>query len=451
MNQRIGQNYKKNSQGLRLFLFCLLFISFSIVSCRREPVSPAGEKLSARVKPGVEVFLEKHVGLVRGKKVGLITNPSGIDSQLRSTAWLFKEHPEVNLVALYGPEHGIRGNSQAGEYVPFYFDDKFKLPVFSLYGQSFRPNPYMLKDMDEFMRSFDIQHTAKIPEKEMVKEIDVLVFDIQDVGTRVYTYIATMAYAMQVSAELGIDFIVLDRPNPINGITLEGSILKYPEYSSFVGLYPIPLRHGMTAGELAELFNDNFLEKKARLTVIPAEGWKREMWFDQTGLPWVMPSPNMPTLETAIVYPGQVYLEGTNISEGRGTTRPFELFGAPWIDGYELTRKLNRLALPGVIFREAWFTPSFSKYQGQLCGGSQIHVLDRNAFRPFLTTLWIIKTAREMYPDQFCFYPDYFDKIMGNSEVRAALQADRNPAEIIKELEPGLQQFEQLRKNYLIY
>jgi len=451
MNEKIGQSYKKNSQELWLFLFFLLLISFSLTSCKREQLAPAGEKVSARVRPGVEVFLEKHLHLVRGKKVGLITNPSGIDSQFKSTAWLFKQHPEINLIALYGPEHGIRGNSQAGEYVPFYFDDKFKLPVFSLYGQSFRPNPDMLKNIDEFMRSFDTQQAGKIPEKEMVKEIDVLVFDIQDVGTRVYTYIATMAYAMQVSAELGIDFIVLDRPNPINGITLEGAILKFPDYSSFVGLYPIPLRHGMTAGELAELFNDKFLEKKARLTVIPAEGWKREMWFDQTGLPWVMPSPNMPTLETAVVYPGQVYLEGTNISEGRGTTRPFELFGAPWIDGCELTRKLNQLGLPGVVFREAWFIPSLSKHQGQLCGGSQIHVVDRNVFRPFLTSLRIIETAREMYPDEFSFYPDYFDQIMGNSEVRLALQAGKNPSEIVKELEPGLRQFEQLRKNYLIY
>lgn len=431
-------------------LLVFLMISLAVLGCCSRP---AGKKpqAGAVVKPGVEVFLEKHLDLVAGKKVGLITNPSGVNRRLESTAWLFKQNPKINLVALYGPEHGVRGNAQAGEYVPFYYDDKFGLPVFSLYGQTFRPVPGMFKNIDEYMRSFDTQHSGKIPEKNMVKEVEVMVFDIQEVGTRVYTYIATMAYAMEVCAELGIDFIVLDRPNPISGEIMEGAILKYPEFSSFVGLYPIPQRHGLTVGELARLFNDRFLKKKARLTVIPMEGWKRNMWFDQTGLPWVMPSPNMPTLETATVYPGQVYLEGTNVSEGRGTTRPFELFGAPWIDGFELTRQLNSLNLPGVIFREAWFTPVFSKYQGQLCGGCQLHVVDRQRFRPFLTSLWIIKKIMDLYPDKFSFYPEYFDKIMGNSEIRLALQSGTSPDQIVRELESGLKEFEQLRKNYLIY
>jgi len=364
---------------------------------------------------------------------------------------LLKENPEVHLVALYGPEHGVRGNAQAGEYVPFYFDEKFQLPVFSLYGQSFRPAPGMLKNIDEYMRSFDIQETGKIPEKGMIEDVEVMIFDIQDVGTRVYTYIATMAYAMEACAEQGIEFIVLDRPNPITGTIIEGAVLQYPEFSSFVGLYPIPQRHGLTVGELAILFNERFLKKKARLTVVPMEGWRRDMWFDQTGLPWVMPSPNMPTLETAVVYPGQVYLEGTNVSEGRGTTRPFELFGAPWIDGNELSNRLNALELPGVRFREAWFTPYFSKYQGQLCGGCQLHVTDRQSFRPFLTSLWIIATIRNMYPEKFAFYPDYFDRIMGNSRVRQELEAGKSPAEIVRELQLQLEEFERLRKPYLLY
>ncbi|MGB9835246.1 MAG: exo-beta-N-acetylmuramidase NamZ family protein [Candidatus Saccharicenans sp.] len=443
---RLLKTKKLTSAALLVFLL----ISLAVLGCCSRP---AGEKPQegAVVKPGVEVFLEKHLDLVAGKKVGLITNPSGVNRRLESTAWLFKQNPKINLVSLYGPEHGVRGNAQAGEYVPFYYDDKFGLPVFSLYGQTFRPVPGMFKNIDEYMRSFDTQHSGKIPEKNMVQEVEVMVFDIQDVGTRVYTYIATMAYAMEVCAELGIDFIVLDRPNPISGEIMEGAILKYPEFSSFVGLYPIPQRHGLTVGELARLFNDRFLKKKARLTVIPMEGWKRNMWFDQTGLPWVMPSPNMPTLETATVYPGQVYLEGTNVSEGRGTTRPFELFGAPWIDGFELTRQLNGLNLPGVIFRETWFTPVFSKYQGQLCGGCQLHVVDRQRFRPFLTSLWIIKKIMDLYPDKFSFYPEYFDKIMGNSEIRLALQSGTSPDQIVRELESGLKEFEQLRKNYLIY
>ncbi|MCR4395851.1 MAG: DUF1343 domain-containing protein [Candidatus Saccharicenans sp.] len=429
----------------------ILGLLFPLLSCHKQNTAHPEKTGPVAVKPGVEVFLEKHLDLVRGKRVGLITNPSGVDRKLRSTARLLKEHPEINLVALYGPEHGIRGNAQAGEYVPFYFDDKLELPVFSLYGQSFKPDPGMLRNIDEYMRSFDTQHAGKVPEKAMVEGIDVLIFDIQDVGTRVYTYIATMAYALEMCASLGIEFIVLDRPNPVSGVILEGRLLQYPEFSSFVGLYPIPQRHGMTVGELARLFNDRFLQTKARLTVIPMEGWRREMWFDQTGLPWVMPSPNMPTPETATVYPGQVYLEGTNISEGRGTTRPFELFGAPWIDGYQLTERLNKIGLPGVIFREAWFTPWFSKYRGELCGGCQLHVTDRQSFRPFLTALWIIATIKQMYPDRFEFHADYFDKIMGNSDIRLALESGQSPPEIVRELEPGLEEFARLRQPYLLY
>lgn len=422
------------------------------MSCRSD--GPGASKRTGtepKVKLGVEVFLEKHLDLVRGKKVGLVTNPSGVDSRLQSTTWLLRNNSAINLVALYGPEHGVRGEAQAGEYVPFYYDEKFQLPVFSLYGQSFKPAPDMLNNIDELMRTFDTQSAGKIPEEKMIKEIDVMVFDLQDIGTRVYTYVATMALAMESCAEQGLDFIVLDRPNPIGGEILEGAVLKYPEFSSFVGLYPIPLRHGLTIGELARLFNDNFLSKKARLTVIPMEGWNRDEWFDQTGLPWVMPSPNMPTLETATVYPGQVYLEGTNISEGRGTTRPFELFGAPWIDGWDLTQKLNSLNLAGVIFREAWFTPTFSKYQGERCGGCQLHVIDREAFRPFLTSLWIIKTIRDMYPDKFEFHVDYFDKIMGNSDIRLALESGQSPEQIDRELQADLKQFDKLRQRYLLY
>lgn len=416
----------------------------------KRPEAPP-QAAAARVKLGVEVFLQKHLDLVKGKKVGLITNPTGTDTALTSTIELFRPNPEIDLVALYGPEHGVRGNAQAGEYVPFYYDEKFKLPVFSLYGQSFKPEPGMLKAIDEYMRSFDTQQTGKVPETGMVKGIDVLVFDIQDVGTRVYTYIATMANAMQAAAENGIDFIVLDRPAPINGTDMEGAVLEYPELSSFIGLFPIPLRFGMTVGELARLFNDKFLARTAKLTVIPMEGWTRTMWFDQTGLPWVIPSPNMPTLDTATVYPGLVALEGTNVSEGRGTTRPFELFGAPWIDGHELASRLNALALPGVRFREAWFTPSFSKFQGELCGGCQLHVTDRAAFRSVAAVLHIIKTVRGMSPDKFAFHAEYFDKVMGTASVRKALEAGTDVATILANIQPGLDAFASLRKAYLLY
>jgi uncharacterized protein YbbC (DUF1343 family) len=360
-------------------------------------------------------------------------------------------HPEFKLAALYGPEHGVRGDAQAGENVPFYDDPVYHLPVFSLYGQSMKPEPGMLKNIDEYMRSFDTKEAGKVPEGTMVKGIDVMVFDIQDVGTRVYTYVATMAYAMQAAAEAGADFIVLDRPNPVNGVDIEGPVLEYPEFSSFVGLFPIPERHGMTAGELARLFNDKFLARKAKLTVVPMDGWKREMWFDETGLPWTIPSPNMPTLDTATVYPGLVAIEGTNLSEGRGTTRPFELFGAPWIDACGLAGMLNALGLPGVRFREAWFTPYFSKFAGRLCGGCQVHVTDRAAFRPLATVLHIIKTVRDTYPAEFAFHADYFDMVMGTSSVRTALEAGTDVAAILESLEPGLRAFAALRQPYLLY
>jgi len=312
----------------------VLAILISATGCKSEREDTLIQR-QKKVLLGVEVFLENYLNLVKGKRIGLITNPTGVDSQLRSTIELFYKNPDIHLVALYGPEHGVRGNSQAGEYVPFYVDQKYSVPVFSLYGQSKKPVPGMIKNIDQYMRTFDTKIEGKVPEDSMVGSLDILIFDIQDVGTRIYTYIATMAYCMEACVQNNIEFIVLDRPNPINGRDLEGPILEYPEFSSFVGLYPIPVRHGMTVGELAKLFNDKFLSKKVGLTVIPMEGWKRQMWFDETSLPWVIPSPNMPLLQTATLYPGQVFLEGTNISEGRGTTKPFEFFGAPWIDGYE--------------------------------------------------------------------------------------------------------------------
>ena len=441
----------KSRKSAVLFLVLLALAMGTAVPGSQAPKRPEAPVRPGGVRPGVEVFLEKYLDLVRGKRVGLITNPTGADSRLRSTVDLLARHPAVKLVALYGPEHGVRGDAQAGEYVRFYDDPVYHLPVFSLYGQSMKPEPGMLKNIDESMRSFDTKSAGKAPEGSMVRGIDVMIYDIQDVGMRVYTYIATMAFAMQACAESGIDFIVLDRPDPINGLDMEGPILEYPGHSSFVGLYPIPERFGMTMGELARLFNDKFLAPKAKLTVIPMEGWERTMWFDQTGLPWIIPSPNMPTLDTAMVYPGQVYFEGTNVSEGRGTTRPFELFGAPWINGYALAAKLNALRLPGAAFREAWFTPTFSKFQGQLCGGCQVHVTDRSSYRSFATALHVIKAIRDMYPDKFEFHKDYFDQIMGTSKVREALQAGQTVPAVLEGLKSGIAAFAELRKPYLLY
>lgn len=425
------------------------------------------------MKLGVDVFFEKYLEFVRGKRVGLITNPTGVDARLASIIERFRAHPDVKLAALYGPEHGVRGNAQAGEYVGFHQDQHFKLPVFSLYGQSQQapPGANPLARIDEQMRSYDTQHAGKTVERGMLEAVDVLVFDLQDIGTRVYTYIATMAYAMRAAAAAGIPFVVLDRPNPVNGLGMEGPVLEFPEHSSFIGLYPIPLRHGMTAGELARMFNDKFIgmtlgagaaagasssEAPAKsgqvdLMVVPMEGWQRRDWFDDTALPWVLPSPNMPTLETATVYPGQVILEGTNLSEGRGTTKPFELFGAPWIDGYVLARELNALALPGVAFREAWFTPTFSKFAGERCGGCQLHVTARDRFRPVATTLALLQVIKRMHGTKLALHADYFDKVMGTSTVRVALERDDPLGQIVAGFEPGLAQFAGDRASFLLY
>lgn len=400
---------------------------------------------------GVDVFLETRADLFRGRRIGLITNPSGVDRGLRSIVERFRAQRDVNLVALYGPEHGVRGDAQAGEFVPYHVDPHFQLPVFSLYGQAQQVPADLLTNIDAYMRTFDTQHTGKTVERGMIDAVEMLVFDIQDVGTRVYTYVATMAYAMQAAAQAGVPFVVLDRPNPISGVAMEGPVLEYPAFSSFIGLYPVPLRHGMTVGELARLFNAKFLPKAADLTVVPMAGWRRADWYDDTGLPWVMPSPNMPSLDCATVYPGQVLLEGTNLSEGRGTTRPFELWGAPWIDGYEVAAALNAMALPGVVFREAWFTPTFSKFVGQRCGGCQLHVTDREAFRPVQTTLAILDEVRRRYGRALELHPDYFDRVMGTARVRQAWEREVPAAEISAAWQAELAAFAREREPFLLY
>ncbi len=426
------------------FLVMLPFTSYGM---------PENKNLSTYlpVKLGVDVLFEKRLELLRGKRVGLITNPTGMNGSLKTTIELFHEHPEIKLVALYGPEHGVHGNAQAGEYVPYYFDKDYQLPVYSLYGQSEKSPQDTLKTIDANMRSFDTQHLGKQLDPNILKSVDVIVFDLQDVGTRVYTYIATMAYAMEACAKAGIPFIVLDRPNPIGGATMEGPILEYPQYSSFIGLYPIPLRHGMTIGELALLFNKKFLSNKVKLTVIPMENWKRSEWFDQTSLPWVIPSPNLPTLNSAIVYPGQVLLEGTNLSEGRGTTQPFEVFGAPWINGFVLTKKLNELHLPGVKFREVWFSPTFSKFQNEQCRGAQLHITNRDTFQPIATTLAILSTLKQLYGDKLEFHDDYFDHVVGTPNIREALERGESVKNITAHFQSGLDNFVEFRKPFLLY
>jgi uncharacterized protein YbbC (DUF1343 family) len=330
------------------------------------------------VKSGIE-NMQGWSSVLQGKRVGLITNPTGVDSRLVSTIDILKE--QVNLVCLYSPEHGVRGDIQAGVAVDNYIDAKSGLQVFSLYGKNKRPT------------------------EEILADIDLLAIDIQDVGSRLYTYLYTMAYCMQSCSQYGKRFVVFDRPNPLGGTKVEGNLIR-EGFTSFVGLYPIPYRYGLTIGETAALFNKEF-QIGCDLTVIPMEGWRREMFYEATGLPWVMPSPNMPTIDTAFVYNGSCIFEGSNISEGRGTTKPFELVGAPWLEAESLAEAMNSLNLNGVLFRPAYFTPTFSKHADILCKGVQLHVTDRPSFSPVKTGLHLLKIIREMSGEHFEYLKPY--------------------------------------------
>ncbi|MBA2432169.1 MAG: DUF1343 domain-containing protein [Chthoniobacterales bacterium] len=314
---------------------------------------------------------------LRGARVGAVLHPASVNAQLQHSSRVLEQSSELlQLSALFGPQHGYLGQTQDNMIEwRSYEHPRLGIPVHSLYGEDREPTP------------------------EMLSGLDVLLVDLQDIGARYYTFIWTMFLCMKAAAGANLEVVVLDRPNPINGVATEHDVFD-PAYRSFVGLHPLPVRHGLTIGELAQKFQEEAFPT-CRLTVMPMRGWERAMWFDQTGLPWVLPSPNMPTLDTATVYPGMCLLEGTNISEGRGTTRPFEIFGASFIDAEALCRTLNSSGLPGVFFREHYFQPTFHKFAGELCGGAQIHVTDRETFRPFATAVTIIQHLRATYPNHF--------------------------------------------------
>lgn len=400
-------------------------VSILLVACLLPSGVSAGE---TRPVAGVELLLQERLDLVAGKRVGLVTNPTGVDHTLRSSIDLLAEHPQVQLVALFGPEHGVRGDAQAGDAVASARDRRTGVPMHSLYGQTREPTP------------------------EMLDGIDVLVFDIQDVGARFYTYPYTLANVMRAARRAGVPVVVPDRPNPVGGRLVEGPVLE-PEFASFVGMFPIPIRHGMTIGELARLFNAAF-GIGADLHVVPMPAWQRDRAEPGRLMPWVPPSPNMPTPETALVYPGTALFEGTNVSEGRGTTRPFETVGAPFVDADALAARMNAMGLPGVRFRPAWFTPTFSKHAGALCGGIQVHVTDRDAFRPVRTGVAMLAAMQAMYPDDFAFLdgePPFFDRLAGNGWLRQAVIAGESADAIVARWQSDLQQFETLRQRYLLY
>jgi uncharacterized protein YbbC (DUF1343 family) len=388
-----------------------------------------------KVRSGLDVLLADRLDLLEAGRVGVIANPSSVDSRLTHMVDLLFAHTKVNLTAIFGPQHGARGETQDNmiEWQD-YRDPLTRLPVFSLYGPT------------------------RVPTESMLSEVDLLVFDVQDVGARYYTFIYTMALAMEACGRLGKRFIVLDRPNPVNGRDVEGPILD-PEFTSFVGLYPLPVRHGMTVGELALYFNSEF-QLGCDLEVVKMEGWQRRMYFEETGLPWVLPSPNIPTPDTAMVYPGLCLLEGTNVSEGRGTTRPFELSGAPWIEPSRMAKILSEMQLPGAIFRPVHFIPTFHKWNGQIIGGVQIHVTSRDSFRPFLTGLSLVKLYRDLGGSRFAWNePPYeyefeklpFDILCGTDRIRKRLEAGAPVPEIAHSWQDELKDFRPRREKYLLY
>jgi uncharacterized protein YbbC (DUF1343 family) len=331
--------------------------------------------LMTRVRVGLDRFERDWPRALRGARVGLLAHPASVNGRLEHAVPLFLKSRKCHLAALFGPQHGIHGQTQdnMAEWEGFR-DERTGLPVFSLYGEHRKPRPSMLKD------------------------VDAMVIDLQDVGSRYYTFIWTMELCMEACAEEGKSVVILDRPNPIGGTMTEGPMLE-PEYASFVGLRPLPVRHGMTMGEIGRYFRDTFYPS-LDLHVVSMEGWRRSRWFDECGLPWVLPSPNMPTLDTAAVYPGMCLLEGTFLSEGRGTTRPFEVFGAPFIEPERLVGRLREFRLPGILFRPLHFEPTFQKHAGRLCGGAQMHVTKRERFRPFKTGVAVLKAVRELYPEE---------------------------------------------------
>jgi uncharacterized protein YbbC (DUF1343 family) len=355
------------------------------------------------------VLVEERFRALRGAAVGLVCNPTAVDRRLRHAADLLHAARGVRLAALFGPEHGVRGDAQYMVAVGEERDRRTGLPAYSLYGatrESLRPRPEQLRDLD------------------------LLVFDIQDVGTRYYTYQATMMLCMEAAAEAGVGFVVLDRPNPIGGLAVEGPALA-PGFESFCGLHDLAVRHGMTVGELARLF---VAERKLTLdlTVIPCRNWRRGQLFRETGLPWVFPSPNMPTPETALVYPGMCLLEGTNLSEGRGTTRPFEVFGAPWLDADRLVEALQAERLPGTSFRPVRFVPAWDKHAGARCHGAELYVTDSVRFRPFRTGLACVQAARALDPARFAWRTEpyefvsgipAFDLLAGSAREREAIES----------------------------
>jgi uncharacterized protein YbbC (DUF1343 family) len=396
------------------------------------------------VRTGLESFLDPAsdaAGLTRGARLGVVAHPASIDGGGRHLIDRLAGDGRFKIVRLFAPEHGVRGEAQDMEVVAEPSDHATGLPIVSLYGAA---------------------ESSLKPTQAQLSGLDAVVYDLQDVGSRFYTFVYTLSYVMEAAAEAGIPVIVLDRPNPIGGLAVEGPVLE-PEWESFVGRFALPVRHGLTTGELAQLFHDAF-GIACDLRVVPLRGWTRGMHHEDTGLPWVPPSPNMPTPETARVYPGGCLIEGTNLSEGRGTTRPFELIGAPWLAGSGFADALAQAAdaegLDGVLFRDTWFRPMFQKHAGHSCSGVQVHITDRTKARPFATYLVLIREARRLARDQFDWRRERYefvedrlaiDLLLGRSDLRPMIEAGAPVHEMESAWSPGLARFLRERDRVLRY
>jgi uncharacterized protein YbbC (DUF1343 family) len=389
----------------------------------------------ARTRLGIESLLDDQIELIRGQRVAIVCNQASVLPDFRHVADVFASNSDFTLSTLFGPQHGIRGDVQDNMIETEHAtDSRTGLPIYSLYSET------------------------REPTEEMLREVDTIVFDMQDVGCRIYTFAYTMANCMRAAKKYGKRVVVCDRPNPITGVGVEGSVTE-TAFTSFVGQFEIPTRHGMTLGELAKMFNEHF-GIGCDLTVVKMDGWKREMWFEETRLPWILPSPNIPTVDTCVVFPATVYLEGTELSEGRGTTKVFEINGAPFIDSYKWAAALRDFNFPGVAFRECYFQPTFQKWAKQTCGGVQIHVTDREAFTPVVVGIAMVKTAYDLYPDKFEWKRDAyeyefgknpFDVVAGTDKIRKQIEAGASMDEITAAWEPRFSEFLEVRKEFLLY
>ncbi len=389
----------------------------------------------SKIELGIERFIKEPPKWLKGARLGLLANQASVDRHFEQAATLLARSFPGRLTALLNPQHGFHGEKQDNMIESNHgHDPVLNIPIFSLYGRTRKPS------------------------KEMFDPIDILLVDLQDVGTRVYTFIYTLAYCMEAARQWDKKVVVLDRPNPIGGLLTEGNLLK-DDFRSFVGLFPIPMRHGLTIGEVASLWREAY-GLDCDLEVMPMRGWRREMLFMDTRLPWVMPSPNMPTPDTALVYPGQVVWEGTNISEGRGTTRPFELFGAPFIEPGPLKDRFSKRRIDGVILREVSFQPTFHKWAGHVCSGFQLHVTDVRTYKPYYTSLCLLQDTMSLYPDAFSWRePPYeyeyeklpIDLILGDDSVRRALEEGADLCELTASWDSHLNSFEALRQQFFLY